>query len=119
MESVSEAVGDATIVSPMIRTALIHSKRSRESKTNSKTYFYNFAYNSNEENGSDMRSSSSLHGQEVPYIFGVPLLSPSMTSSLSSSNTHLGVFDTRKYTRSEAALSETVMNYWINFVRSG
>lgn len=153
MESASEAVGDATIVAPMIRTALIHSKRARESKSNSKTFFYNFAYTFNE--GESMGSSSvsgsfsgtstsplsrmgSFHGQELAFVFGAPLVSsavtalspPSSSSSLSSpsylssstsltSSSHLGFFDTRKYTRTEAALSEAVMMYWVNFVRSG
>ena len=47
-----------------------------------------------------------VQGDDLPYIFGAPLV---------------GGFNhfTRNYTKAEVALSEAVMVYWANFVRSG
>lgn len=47
-----------------------------------------------------------IHGEDLPYIFGAPLI---------------GGFNhfPRNYTKSEISLSEAVMLYWSNFVRSG
>ena len=53
-----------------------------------------------------MQRLGCVHGEELAYIFGAPLV------PLSS---HFG----RNYTKAEAALSETVIAYWSNFARSG
>lgn len=47
-----------------------------------------------------------IHGEDLPYIFGAPLIGG------------FGHFP-RNYTKSEISLSEAVMLYWSNFVRSG
>lgn len=47
-----------------------------------------------------------VHGDDLPYMFGAPLV---------------GGFShfPKNYTKSEVALSEVVMAYWSNFVRTG
>lgn len=47
-----------------------------------------------------------IHGEDLPYIFGAPLV---------------GGFNhfPRNYTKSEISLSESVMLYWSNFIRTG
>ncbi|ETN63593.1 hypothetical protein AND_004691 [Anopheles darlingi] len=47
-----------------------------------------------------------IHGEDLPYLFGAPLV---------------GGFNhfTRNYTKSEIGLSEAVMIYWSNFIRTG
>lgn len=47
-----------------------------------------------------------IHGEDLPYLFGAPLV---------------GGFShfTRNYTKTEINLSEVVMLYWSNFVRTG
>lgn len=47
-----------------------------------------------------------IHGEELPYVFGAPLVGGFM---------HFG----RNYTKSEIVLSETTMIYWSNFARTG
>ncbi|KAK9727806.1 Carboxylesterase family [Popillia japonica] len=47
-----------------------------------------------------------IHGEELPYIFGAPLVGGFM---------HFG----RNYTKSEVLLAETTMIYWSNFARTG
>ncbi|KAF2888427.1 hypothetical protein ILUMI_17746, partial [Ignelater luminosus] len=47
-----------------------------------------------------------IHGEELPYLFGAPLVGGFM---------HFG----RNYTKSEVLLAETTMIYWSNFARSG
>lgn len=48
----------------------------------------------------------SVHGEELPFVFGAPLVDG------------FGHFP-RNYTRSEVALSESILQYFANFVRTG
>lgn len=48
----------------------------------------------------------SVHGEELPFVFGAPLVDG------------FGHFP-RNYTRFEVALSESVVQYFANFVRTG
>lgn len=47
-----------------------------------------------------------IHGEDLAYIFGAPLI---------GGFNHFG----RNYTKSEILLSEAVMLYWSNFIRTG
>lgn len=47
-----------------------------------------------------------IHGEDLPYFFGAPLVGG------------LNHFP-RNYTKSEVSLSEIVMLYWSNFIRTG
>jgi neuroligin len=47
-----------------------------------------------------------IHGEELPYIFGAPLVGGLM---------HFP----RNYTKSEVLLSEAAVIYWSNFARTG
>lgn len=85
----------------MIRSGLFHAKRRIRN-----TYFYNFAYQTED---SDFNSRSGcIHGQDLMYVFGAPIVS-GMPLSWFSLN----------FTRSESVLSETVMTYWANFAKTG
>lgn len=50
--------------------------------------------------------NKSVQGEELPYVFGVPL---------GLTNTHFSV----DYTQQEKLLSEVVMKMWTNFVKNG
>ncbi|KAJ8956949.1 hypothetical protein NQ318_014369 [Aromia moschata] len=52
------------------------------------------------------RGRGCIHGEELPYLFGAPLVGGFMHFS-------------RNYTKSEVVLSETTMIYWSNFARTG
>ena len=53
-----------------------------------------------------MQSWGSVHGEELAYVFGMPLV---------GGTNHL----TMNYTRAEMLLSEMVITYWTNFARTG
>lgn len=48
----------------------------------------------------------SVHGEELPFVFGAALVDG------------FGHFP-KNYTKSEAALSESIVQYFANFVRTG
>ncbi|XP_054153937.1 neuroligin-3-like isoform X2 [Oppia nitens] len=99
-DSIANSFGDALIVAPIIRAGLMHSK------TKKSTYFYNFGYQT--EEGDFTSRSGCIHGQDLAYLFGAPLVS-GMQFSFFSNN----------YSRAEASLSENVMTYWTNFAKNG
>ncbi|CAG9576311.1 unnamed protein product [Danaus chrysippus] len=93
-----EALSDAQVVAPTVLTADTHSSFRRNS------YLYVFDYQT--KYGDYPQRQGCIHGEELPYIFGAPLVGG------------LAHFP-RNYTKSEVALSESVMLYWGNFVKSG
>ncbi|XP_035209708.1 neuroligin-2-like isoform X2 [Stegodyphus dumicola] len=98
LEATLEALGDGLTVAPIIRTGNYHSK------THSKTYFYVFGYQT--ENGDYPQRHGCVHGEDLAYLFGAPLVAT------------LSHFS-RNFSRAEISLSEAVMSYWINFAKSG
>ncbi|XP_033221230.1 neuroligin-4, Y-linked [Belonocnema kinseyi] len=93
-----EALGDANIVAPTTRTVDLHSQSHRNS------YLYVFDYQT--KFGDYPQRQGCIHGEELPYFFGAPLI---------GGLAHWP----RNYTRAEAALSESVILYFTNFVRTG
>lgn len=100
LESLTELLSDATLVAPVIKSGLMHGK------LNKVTYLFEFAYGS--EHGDHPPHLGCVHGDELSYIFGAPLV-PGMS---------LGYF-TSVYSRQESSLAELVMTYLGNFVRTG
>ncbi|XP_046976256.1 neuroligin-4, Y-linked [Vanessa cardui] len=93
-----EALSDAQVVAPTVVTADTHSALRRNS------YLYVFDYQT--KYGDYPQRQGCIHGEELPYIFGAPLVGG------------LAHFP-RNYTKSEVALSESVMLYWGNFAKTG
>ncbi|KAL0895250.1 hypothetical protein ABMA27_011404 [Loxostege sticticalis] len=89
---------DARTISPTISFANYQSKSNRQS------YFYVFGHNSVTTDYAQLNKS--VHGQEMPYVLGVPL---------GGATTHFPTV----YTQSEKLLSEVVMRLWTNFVKIG
>jgi neuroligin len=48
----------------------------------------------------------SVHGEELPFVFGAPLVDGFGHSP-------------RNYTRAEVALSQSIIQYFANFVKTG
>lgn len=94
----AEAIGDALVVAPLVKAANLHAKISKN------TYFYVFGYQT--EHGDYPTRMGCIHGEELAYIFGAPLVS------------HLGHFP-NNYSKSEQAYAEAIMSYWSNFARYG
>ena len=97
---VAEILSDSTVNAPLIKVGEIHSKLS------SRTYLYNFAYDSIESNESSFLEC--LNDQDLAYIFDAPLVS----------GMNDGFFQSH-YTKAEARLSETMINYFTNFIKRG
>ncbi|XP_060517417.1 neuroligin-4, Y-linked [Cylas formicarius] len=93
-----EALSDAQYVAPVVHTADLHSAEHRNS------YLYVFDYQT--KFGDYPQRQGCIHGEELPYLFGAPLVGGFM---------HFG----RNYTKSEVILSEITMIYWSNFARTG
>lgn len=94
----AEAIGDALVVAPLVKAANLHAKISKN------TYFYVFGYQT--EHGDFPNRVGCIHGEELAYIFGAPLVA------------QLGHF-ANNYSKSEQAFAEAIMSYWTNFARYG
>lgn len=134
-DNVIETISDATLVAPLIRTALLHQRSQRifknlqhnlsarnrlpslsaKNEINSSTYFYCFSYLPDLPNQSAqdrVGSAEPTHGFDLYFVFGHPLLSNGTVGAL-------GYFPNRRYTRDEQNLSRQIIAYWVNFARSG
>ncbi|XP_066106276.1 neuroligin-4, X-linked isoform X1 [Saccopteryx bilineata] len=85
-------------VAPAVATADLHAQYG------SPTYFYAFYHHCQ----SEMKPSwaDSAHGDEVPYVFGIPMIGP---TDLFSCN----------FSKNDVMLSAVVMTYWTNFAKTG
>ncbi|KAJ8352625.1 hypothetical protein SKAU_G00241010 [Synaphobranchus kaupii] len=85
-------------VAPAVATADLHAQYG------SPTYFYAFYHHCQ----SDMKPSwaDSAHGDEVPYVFGIPMIGP---TDLFNCN----------FSKNDVMLSAVVMTYWTNFAKTG
>lgn len=98
LDGTLDALGDALVVAPIIKSANYHSISHR------KSYFYVFNYQT--DDGKYPQRQGCVSGEDLQYVFGAPLVGT------------LGHFS-RNYSNSEVALAEAVMNYWVNFARHG
>ncbi|KAG8191528.1 hypothetical protein JTE90_019592 [Oedothorax gibbosus] len=109
-----EAVGDVTVLSPMLRTGTFHSNpvfpADKPPHHNprfflpTKTYFYVFTHQT--EGGDYLTRLGGITGEDLAYVFGAPLV---------TSLAHFG----DNYTSEEEALSEMVMSHWTSFAKFG
>uniref|UniRef100_A0AAV2L6Z7 Carboxylesterase type B domain-containing protein n=1 Tax=Knipowitschia caucasica TaxID=637954 RepID=A0AAV2L6Z7_KNICA len=85
-------------VAPAVATADLHAQYG------SPTYFYAFYHHCQ----SDMKPSwaDAAHGDEVPYVFGIPMIGP---TELFNCN----------FSKNDVMLSAVVMTYWTNFAKTG
>ncbi|XP_031785231.1 neuroligin-4, Y-linked isoform X2 [Nasonia vitripennis] len=114
-----QALSDAQFVAPLVQTGdlftLRHTKRPNgmhvplpvhdaDKEPLPKTYFYVFDYQM--KDGDYPQRMGSVHGEELPFVFGAPLVDG------------FGHFP-RNYTKAETQLSESIIQYFANFVRTG
>ena len=93
-----EMLGDAQYAAPIIDLANHHHSHRHN------TFLYTFSYPSRLD--SYPQWAGGVHGDDLIYVLGAPL-----------SNTMEPFAST--YTQSEKMLSEAVMTYWTNFIKSG
>lgn len=96
-ESVTEVLSDALYTAPLIEAADFHSLVHLDS------YFYVFSYQTKK---GDFPVGNCTHGEDLPYIFGAPLVGK------------LGPFE-GNYSKQEQLLSNLVITYWTNFAATG
>ncbi|XP_052830587.1 neuroligin-4, X-linked [Octopus bimaculoides] len=94
-DSLLELLSDGQYIAPLLKVGQLHAKTGN-------TYFYYFTYTSQSEEKGKLSG-----GDELPYIFGAPLVDG------------IQPFSTSSYSKSERMLSEAVMRYWTNFAKSG
>ncbi|XP_078732399.1 neuroligin-3-like isoform X5 [Lampetra fluviatilis] len=85
-------------VAPAVATADLHAQYG------SPTYFYAFYHHCQ----SEMKPAwaDAAHGDEIPYVFGVPMVGP---TELFPCN----------FSKNDVMLSAVVMTYWTNFAKTG
>ncbi|GFQ85285.1 neuroligin-4, X-linked [Trichonephila clavata] len=98
LDGMLDALGDALVVAPIVKSANYHSMSHR------KSFFYVFSYQSGD--GKFPQRQGCITGEDIQYVFGAPLVGT------------LGHFS-RNYSQQEVTLSEAVMTYWVNFARNG
>ncbi|XP_030760903.1 neuroligin-4, X-linked-like, partial [Sitophilus oryzae] len=101
------ALSDAQFVAPLVQTGdLLSAKppQTGQEATGPKTFFYVFDYQTKE--GDYPQRMGTVHGEELPYMFGAPLV---------DGFNHFP----KNYTRSELALSESFIIFIANFARTG
>ncbi|XP_021377716.1 neuroligin-4, X-linked-like isoform X3 [Mizuhopecten yessoensis] len=97
LDNIMQMLSDGQYVAPLVRMAQEHAKRAD-------TYVYVFAYSTKSEKFPEW--SSGVHGDELPYVFGAPLVNG------------ISPFPS-EYSRVEKRLSEAVMTFWTNFAKTG
>ncbi|CAH0557835.1 unnamed protein product, partial [Brassicogethes aeneus] len=101
------ALSDAQFVAPLVQTGdLLSAKPPQpgQEATGAKTFFYVFDYQT--KDGDYPQRMGTVHGEELPYLFGAPLV---------DGFNHFP----KNYTKSELSLSESFMIYVSNFARTG
>ncbi|CAK9827817.1 Neuroligin-4, X-linked [Anthophora retusa] len=96
---VLEALSDSGTVAPLIMTANLHSK------ANPKSYMYVFSHPKAMQDYSGQQRQRTVHGEELPYVLGVPLDGSK--------------YERRRYNIGETLFSEAMMNWWCSFAYSG
>ncbi|XP_028966562.1 neuroligin-4, X-linked-like [Galendromus occidentalis] len=94
----AEALGDALVVAPLVKTARLHAKLGGKST---------FMYVSEHQQEYNDHSNAVLHENDLVYIFGAPLV-----------ESQLGPF-VGNYTLADQTLAQTFIEYWTQFVKSG
>ncbi|XP_063224788.1 uncharacterized protein LOC134532300 [Bacillus rossius redtenbacheri] len=95
-----DVLSDARVAAPLVRAAGFHSG------ANPRSYFYVFTHRSLFGDFADERQHRSIHGEELPYVFGVPV---------DGDDSHFH----QAYNLSENLFSEAVMTFWTNFAHTG
>ena len=96
-DDVMDMISDGQYKAPLVKMALEHAKTAD-------TYMYSFAYSTQSEEYPQW--SGGVHGDELPYIFGAPLVDG------------LSPFPHR-YSPQEKELSKIMMRMWTNFAKTG
>ncbi|CAL1282269.1 unnamed protein product [Larinioides sclopetarius] len=98
LDGTVDALTDALVVAPAVSSANLLSKMRH------RTFLYVFNYPT--EASDYPQRLVCVHGEDIPYLFGAPLVN------------NLAHFPSN-YSKPEIALSEAIMLYWTNFAKYG
>ncbi|CAH0393664.1 unnamed protein product [Bemisia tabaci] len=97
-DMLQQILSDSMVAAPLVQTAQYHAQ------ANPKSYFYVYSHRSK---FSDFPTTDkSIQGEELPYVFGVPLGGPAFHFQ-------------GNYNLPERLLSEIMMTLWANFAKTG
>ncbi|KFM62862.1 Neuroligin-4, X-linked, partial [Stegodyphus mimosarum] len=102
LDSTTDAMSDALVVAPLVRVGNLHSRIQYPKRP--KTYEYVFHYQT--EDALYSQRMGCVHGEELSYVFGAPMVS------------FLSYFP-KNFSKTESVLSENVINFWTNFAKYG
>ena len=106
-DGVIEALSDALVTAPAVQAAQLHASQG-PAKPKSSTFLYVFSYATGEwERGT---VEGAITREDLPYILGYPLLHPTSMNDLPFH---------ASFSRQERLISEALMRYLSNFVKSG
>ncbi|XP_050081372.1 neuroligin-4, X-linked-like [Anopheles maculipalpis] len=97
-DSTMEALSDGHTVAPIIKVAYLHARRG------AKTYMFHFGYQSKESEYPQRLGS--VRGEDLPYIFGLPLVQG-------------GSVFPQNFSRQDTGVNEAVLNFVTNFCKTG
>ncbi|XP_034945865.1 neuroligin-1-like isoform X2 [Chelonus insularis] len=97
MESTMEALSDGHTVAPLMRVAFYHSRRGAQ------TYFFHFNYQA--KDSQYPQRLGSVRGEDIPYVFGLPLILG-------------GSFFPLNYTRQDQGVAEAILTFFTNFAKT-
>ncbi|XP_017759226.1 PREDICTED: neuroligin-4, X-linked-like [Eufriesea mexicana] len=104
-----EALSDGHTVAPLMRIAFYHARRG------AKTYFYHFSHQTKDSgllqitrmtSRTQGNRLGSVRGEDIPYIFGLPLVAG-------------GSFFPRNYSSQDQGVAEAVLTFFTNFAKTG
>ncbi|XP_051167849.1 neuroligin-4, X-linked-like [Leptopilina boulardi] len=96
-DSTMEALSDGHTVAPLMRIAFYHARRG------AKTYFFHFNYQTKDSDYPQRLGSA--RGEDIPYIFGLPLVSG-------------GRFFPHNYTKQDQSVGEAMLTFITNFAKT-
>ncbi|XP_037076421.1 neuroligin-4, Y-linked-like [Pollicipes pollicipes] len=100
------ALSDAAFVAPVTADAELHAPAEPVEpvgRDGDSTYFYVFSYE--RAAGAPSQQAGSVHGSEIPYVFGRPLVQETTGAS--------------QFRPEDITISEMVMTFWTNFAKTG
>ncbi|XP_028968529.1 neuroligin-1 [Galendromus occidentalis] len=106
LRETAEALSDATVVAPLMEVTTLHSHVITLSKSQRSTFFYVFAYQSTSCDYSHLYSCTPDSEEALTFLLGMPLLDHQQSRRLN-------------YSRQDAQISEFMLIYWNNFLRTG
>ncbi|XP_013779898.1 neuroligin-4, X-linked-like isoform X1 [Limulus polyphemus] len=98
LENTADAMGDGLVVGPLLKATEYRAKGSK------KTFLFVFGHQT--EESEFPKRFGCIHGEDLPYVFGAPLVG------------NLAHFQ-QNFSRSEVSLAETVLTYWTSFAKRG